>query len=59
MRTMALPTGPYKVRQISNVRVPMPDGVTLATDHYAPVPGGRYPVDSHPHTLSAGRAGAA
>ncbi len=43
-RTMALPSGPCQVRQISNVRVPMPDGVTLATDHYAPLPGGRYPV---------------
>ena len=34
----------YSVRHVRNVRVPMPDGVTLAADLFLPEAPGRWPV---------------
>lgn len=35
-RWFDLPSAQYRVTMRRNIRVPIPDGVTLATDHYAP-----------------------
>ena len=34
----------YAVRRDRNLRIPMPDGVTLAADLFVPDAPGRYPV---------------
>ena len=36
-RWMDLPRGPHAVTLTENLRVPMPDGIVLVADHYAPV----------------------
>lgn len=41
---LRLPPARYDVIVERNIRVPMPDGVTLATDHYAPIADGSFPT---------------
>jgi uncharacterized protein len=41
----------YTVKRVRNVRIPMPDGITLAADVFMPDAGGRFPVvfDYYPY----------
>ena len=43
-RWLDLPPAQFKVSVRRNLRVPMPDGVMLATDHYAPREPGSFPT---------------
>lgn len=43
-RFFNLPSNHQRVRVERNLHVPMPDGVTLATDHYYPAKAGDYPT---------------
>ncbi len=43
-RMMGLPPPHYDVAAEWNIRVPMRDGITLATDHYAPKAAGSFPT---------------
>ena len=43
-RVLKLPPAQNKVRKQSDIRVMMPDGVSLATDVYVPMGDGRYPA---------------
>jgi predicted acyl esterase len=43
-RLLGLPPARYAVKAEENIPVPMPDGVLLMTDHYAPKATGNYPT---------------
>lgn len=43
-RLLDLPPAPYDVRVSRNLQVPTGDGLTLATDHYAPATAGSFPT---------------
>src|SRR5690242_16538300 len=43
-KMIGLPPPRYEVRVERSIRVPLPDGITLATDHYYPKAAGNFPT---------------